>query len=486
VVESVVEHPPPGAGVNWLRLPVLGRFLRWRHARQLLQLPALALAVVMIVHGLWGPQLAPKNLATLLTWVHLRGFLVLGLLGAGNLFCMACPFMFVRDLARRCFAPARRWPRRLRSKWLGLGLFVLVLFAYEVFGLWSSPWWTAWLIVAYFVAAFAVDALFTKASFCKWVCPIGQFNFVASTLSPLEVRVEEPDLCARCTTKDCIAGRRDPERREVVLLRGCELDLYLPQKVGNLDCTFCLDCVAACPHDNVALTTRLPGSELWTDPRRSGIGWLSRRRDLAALSLVFTFGALVNAFGMVSPVYAVRAWLASRLGSPNPAVTVGALFLLVLVVEPLLLLGGAAWAARRLAGLRQPLLGVVTRFAYALVPLGFGIWLAHYCFHLLTGLWTIVPVAQSALADAGVPLLGRPRWSLGGLAPRFVQPLELGFLALGLCGSLLVAWRIAAREAPGRGARAFLPWAVLCLLLWSTAVWLLGQPMEMRGTFFGS
>ena len=81
-----------------------------------------------------------------------------------------------------------------------------------------------------------------------------------------------------------------------------------------MDCTFCLDCVHACPHDNVALTTRLPASELWTDPRRSGVGFFSQRKDLAALVLVFTFGALLNAFGMVSPVYALEAWLARPAG----------------------------------------------------------------------------------------------------------------------------------------------------------------------------
>jgi polyferredoxin len=464
-------------------LPAVRRFLRWRHARLLLQVPPFLVAAAMIVHGLWGPQLAPRNLATALTWVHFRGLLVLALLGAGNLFCMACPFMLVRDLGRRCFRPALRWPRRLRSKWLAVSLFVLVLFAYEAFDLWSSPWWTAWLIVGYFLAAFTVDALFEKASFCKWVCPLGQFNFVASTLSPLEVQVEDPEVCTRCTTKDCIAGRRDPVRRDVVVQRGCELELFQPRKVGNMDCTFCLDCVQACPHDNVALTARLPGAELWMDPSRSGIGRFSRRQDLAALSLVFTFGALVNAFGMVSPVYALQTWLAARLGTPHRVATQGALFLLLLVIEPLLLLGAAAWATRRLGAWRGPLLQLVTRFTYALVPLGFGVWLAHYCFHLLTGLWTLVPVTQSALADAGMPLLGRPAWSLGGLAPRFVHPLQLGCLGLGLLGSLLVAWRIAEREAPERSARAFLPWGALCLLLWSAAVWLLAQPMEMRGTF---
>jgi hypothetical protein len=114
------------------------------------------------------------------------------------------------------------------------------------------------------------------------------------------------------------------------------------------------------------------------------------------------------------------------------------------------------------------------------------VWLAHYSFHLLTGLWTFVPVAQAAVASLGRPLLGAPHWGLGGIPERFVFPLELGFLGLGLLGSLLVAHRIALREYPTRAVRAFAPWAGLCLLLTAAALWLLTQPMEMRGTFLGS
>ena len=467
---------------DWLRVPVLGRFLRWRHARTAMQIPLFAFAVLMIVHGLFGPQLSARNAASLLTWIHFRGGVLIALLVAGNLFCMACPFMLPRELARRFFKPVLHWPRRLRTKWLSLALFVLILFAYELFDLWSNPRWTAGLILAYFAGALVVDGLFKKASFCKWVCPIGQFNFVASTLSPLEVQVSDPDVCARCETLDCITGTR---KEGSIVQRGCELMLFLPEKKGNMDCTFCLDCIHACPHDNVALTTRLPGSELWTDPRRSGVGFFSQRKDLAALVIVFTFGALLNAFGMVSPVYAVESWLSARTGVTHEAPLLGAIFLLLLVIEPALLLGLAAWMTRRAAGVREALLPLATRFAYALVPLGVGIWMAHYSFHLFTSLLTFIPVTQSAFADFGLPLLGTPAWQLGGLSPGWVHPLEQGFLGLGLLGSLLVAWRIAGREAPARAMAAFLPWAGLCLLLWSSAVWLMGQPMEMRGTMTG-
>ena len=131
---------------------------------------------------------------------------MLVLLCAGNFFCMACPFMLVRNFARKFLHPRLTWPRALRNKWLSVGLFVLILFCYELFDLWASPWWTAWLIVAYFTRVLVVDGLFKHASFCKFVCPIGQFNFIASTLSPLEVAVRDQDVCAECHTKDCIRG----------------------------------------------------------------------------------------------------------------------------------------------------------------------------------------------------------------------------------------------------------------------------------------
>ena len=132
--------------------------------------------------------------------------------------------------------------------------------------------------------AFAIDGLFRGASFCKYVCPIGQFNFVQSLLSPLEVKVRNPGVCTSCRTHECIRGTDN--------IPGCEMGLFQPRKSSNMDCTFCLDCVHACPHENVGILVGLPGKELWEDPVRSGIGRFWKRPDLALLVLVLVFGAL--------------------------------------------------------------------------------------------------------------------------------------------------------------------------------------------------
>jgi len=476
--EELLEAQP----FDLLRVPVIERLLRWRHSRTLLQIPLFAVSVAMIVQGLLGPSLSPKNLATVLTWVHFRGALVLVILLAGNFFCLACPFMLARNFMRKWIRPRFTWPRRLRNKWIPVALFVLILFCYELFGLWSSPGLTAWVIVGYFAAVLIVDGLFTHATFCKYVCPIGQFNFIASAASPLEVAVRDHEVCDGCATKDCIRGRHAPSSPLVVIQRGCELALFQPAKVGNMDCTFCLDCVHACPHDNVGILGRLPAGELMGDPQRSGIGRFSRRNDIAALAVVFCFGALMNAFGMVSPVYAVEGWLERTLHFESRAGVLGILFAAIVVLEPVLLLGLAAWITRAWASVKRTWLAIGVRYSYALAPLGFGMWLAHYGYHFFTGLYTIVPVTQNALVEIGWPVLGEPQWTLVGLPKTVVEPLEFGFLILGLAGSLLVAWRLAQDDSEKHPLRAFAPWGVLSVILFICCVWLITQPMDMRAT----
>jgi polyferredoxin len=464
-------------------VPGVGRFLRWRHARTVLQLPLLLVAALMVFDGLAGPQLAPKNLATVLTWIHYRGLVVLALLLAGNLFCMACPFMLVRNLVRRFHVPVRIWPSHLRNKWLAVGLFALMLFAYELLDLWANPALTAWLILAYFAGALLVDSLFRGSTFCKYLCPLGLFNFTSALVSPLEVKLRAQETCARCRSKDCIRGRTLPGAGRP--LRGCELWLFQQQKMGNMDCTFCLDCAHACPYDNVGISARLPASELWEDPRRSGIGRFSRRPDLAAMVVIFTFGALLNAFAMVTPVYALEDWLAGLLHTQSELPVLALIFLAGLGILPAAFMGLAGWLSRWGAEGQPPLVDWITRHAYALVPLGLGIWSAHYAFHFLTGFWTFVPVVQSFVADlAGVPLLGTPRWDLGALLPvAWLYPLELGLLGLGWLGSLLVTYRLASKEDVCNTWVVLAPWVLLLTLLLVVAIWLMGQPMEMRGTF---
>jgi hypothetical protein len=418
------------------------------------------------------------NLAGVLPWIHWRGLLILSLLAAGNFFCMACPFLVPRTLARRWLPTGRSWPRGLRSKWLAVALLALFLWAYEAFSLWDSPWWTAWLAVSYFALAFVTDGFFRGAAFCKYLCPIGQFNFVQSLVSPLEVKVRDPEVCAVCGTKDCIRGRDG--------IPGCELHLFQPRKAGNMDCTFCLDCIHACPHDNIGIPARPPGSDLWHDTRRSDVGPLSKRPDLAVLVVVIVFGAFTNAAGMVGPVLAWRNWLGSFLGQYSTLLVTSLFYLLGLLVLPMLAVGSAAVLSRRWSQLTASWFEVAMRYSYALVPLGFSMWLAHYSFHFFTSYATVVPAAQRFALDFGWSVLGQPHWVAACCRPvaAWLPRLEIVFLDLGLLLSLYTGYRITLAHSPrlSQALWALAPWTLLMTLLFALGIWLVCQPMQMRGT----
>jgi ferredoxin len=465
-------------GFDLLDVPLIGPFLKWRHARTALQLLLLFLAILVIADGLVGLQVAPMNLAGVLPWTHWRGLVVLGLLVGGNFFCMACPFMLPRTLARKWLPARRSWPRWLRAKWLAVGLLVVFFWAYETFSLWASPWWTAWIALGYFMAAFAIDGWFRGAAFCKYVCPIGQFHFVQSLVSPLEVRVRDAAACLRCSTRECIRGS------DTVL--GCELHLFQPRKAGNMDCTFCLDCVHACPYQNVGVLARTPGAELLHDRHRSGVGRFSRRPDLAALVVVLVFAAFMNAAGMVGPVVELENRLTQQFGLSSRAVVVTTGVVVSLLLLPVFLVGGTAALGRWWSNDRDSWLATVSRFSYALIPLGFGMWLAHYSFHLLTSFDTAIPVIQRFAADLGMPYLGLPVWACtcSPIPASWLLRLEILVLDVGLLGSLYLGFRIALQRHPlmGLALRAFAPWGVLMLSLFALGIWIIFQPMEMRGT----
>lgn len=415
-------------------LPFVTRHRRW------LQAVLLVVAVAVMWDGWFGKQVTPLNLAGTWPWVYWRGLSMLALLAVGNLFCMACPFMLVRDIGRRILPAKLKWPRALRNKWMAGALFALYLWAYEALAIWDSPWLTAWLVAGYFISALLIDGLFRGASFCKYVCPIGQFHFVTSLLSPHEIAVKKQSVCQSCRTFDCIKGNGTA--------RGCELDLFQPKKASNLDCTFCLDCVKACPHNNVGLISITPAKTLLVNTYRSSIGRLTKRTDWIALILLVTFGAFVNAGGMASPVIMWEHRWHVRLGMhAMPWIIAGFVFTGT-VIAPSILVGVCGLLS---SGVKTT--DAVRKFAIVLAPLGVGMWAAHVAYH-----------------------------ALGVYVPD-VTPLEILLLDGGVLIALYLIWHVARglTASTSRMLTLAFPWATLALTLYGVGLWILFQPMQMRG-----
>jgi hypothetical protein len=252
-----------------------------------------------------------------------------------------------------------------------------------------------------------------------------------------------------------------------------------------MDCTFCLECVKACPQDNIGILPVAPGRELVRDPVRSSLGKFSRRPDIAALALVLAFSAFASAAAMVAPVAAWRDRLAERLslGSALPATSL--FFLVALVLAPALMVGLAVAAGRLLGPVVTPARELFCRLSLALVPLGLAMWGAHVLVHLLTGWNTPWPVLQRATTELGIGWLGQPHWTMSSLplASETLVATQLLLLDAGLLLSLYIGWRVANAFAPRVWAsvRLLTPWAAVAAGLYASGIWILLQPMQMRG-----
>lgn len=464
---------------DWLRVRFFGTVLRSLAFRRTLQSLTFAAALLVIIDGFLGPQdPSAANLAGVVPWTYWRGITVVALLALGNLFCMACPFTLLQRVSQRLLGGRLRWPRVLRNKWLAVIVLVAFFCANESLRLWETPYGTAWLITLYLVVAFALNGLFRGAAFCSYVCPIGQFQFMNSTGSPFEVKTRDSSTCGGCTTRDCIQGNdQDP---------GCTTSLFQPAKRGNLDCTFCLDCVRACPHDNVGIIAVSRATDLVHNEARSTLGRLSNRPDMAMLALVLVFAAFGTAAAMVAPVAHFEANLKTQLGLASDVPIIIALMILAIVVVPVLLAEACTFLARTLSRSPVPRAEMRARFGLSLLPLGFSMWLAHFGLHLFTGARAIVPAATRGLDDLGIGAAGSPDWSMAMASATGTGALQLEIFVLGcgLLASLYLAWRVSTQYT-SRTAAAFglmLPWGILGALLYASGIWIFLQPMAMRGT----
>ena len=329
----------------------------------------------------------------------------------------ACPFMLPRDLARRLRPPRRAWPRALRTKWLAVALLVaLPLGLRRSFALWDDPARDG-LAARRLLRGRARRRRASSAAraSASTSARSASSSSCTSLASPLEVAVREPDVCATCTTHDCLRGNASAPR-----LRARAVPAR--RRSGNLDCTFCLDCVRACPHDNVGILAAAARARARRRSRRARRSAGSRSGPTSRRSRSCSCSA---------PSRAPPRWsLPSRSGtrSRSLASATTAAFALALGVAPLALAGLASGSGRR--------------FALALVPLG----LAHVGRALrlppLAGWRSIVPVLQR-LAPSWLGPRRAGRCRRGSSADRLLG-LELLLLDLGLLVTLV--GRLARRE----------------------------------------
>jgi hypothetical protein len=327
--------------------------------------------------------------------------------------------------------------------WLQNGAFALLaLFSTVVL---TQPLVTALILLGLLALAVATSLLFERRSFCRYLCPVGGFIGLYSQLAPVELRVKDPTLCARCREKSCYNGSADGY--------GCPWLVFPKGLSKNTHCGLCLECLRTCHNSNVAVNVRPFGADL-AQPE-------DRRLDEAYKAFIMLGSALVYAAVLLGPwgglktaAYSVGSW-----GWVSYAV--GFLMTILVLIPGLFFV--AVWVGHRLPGQGRALRRSFVAYSHSLIPLGLAAWIAFS----LAFVGANFSYVWSVLSDPmgwGWNLTGTTGYSWTPYLTSITPLLAVAVLLVGLAWSSLVAQRTAQAGAAGLSRQA-LPVTAYCVLV---------------------
>jgi polyferredoxin len=469
--------PLARSSFNLFQIPGLKRFVQWKYFQPFLQVPNLIVFALVIYLGFTDTQVGGQNLATKLTWTIWWAAIIFAFVFVGRLWCAMCPFGALTLLATRLTQPLRRFPPWLRNVWLATVAFVLLTWVDEYFGIARSPRSTAWLVVVISAVAILIGLFYERASFCRYLCPIGGLVGLYSMFSPLELRAQDRGVCQDCIPKSCFKGNEKGE--------GCIMFEFPSVMDRNTYCNLCGECVKSCAHDNMVFRFRPFLQDIWASSHK--------HLDEAFLAISLVALVFMATGHMVAPWHGWMHQVSTLLpfatfGITDPTTIEKMTFTLVFfagtfVVAPLLLLGATVASYALARPIRLSLKNLFTTCAYMFIPVGLALHLAHNLLHLLREGLGIVPVIQRTVNQFTSFHAGTPHWDVAPLLPdSAIYGLQMIIQALFYVLALYLGWRIALPCYADRktALKAMLPMYALVLGFTLMNVMLLSQPMPAR------
>ena len=396
------------AKIELTRSPFLKAALKSRY-------PQLAVLIVMLVGyifailaGLVGTPVGSHNFSIVFVWIAWWALLILVAVPFfGRGWCAICPIPLPGEWLQRgaVLAPPhkkpkwlnRRWPRAFRNIWLqNISFLLLALFSSVLL---TTPNVTGIVLAAMLFAAAGLSIVFERRSFCRYLCPVSGFIGIYSQISPLELRINDKQICATCEGKPCYNGSAEGY--------GCLWDVFPGGLTKNTYCGLCMECIRTCPHDNIAVNVR---------PFSADLAKPSARMDEAFKAFIMLGSAIIYAGVLLGPwgelkdaAYNVgtKAWLIYAIG-----------FLAIIFILMPALFALCVTRFEKIEVFKKRFATLST----ALIPLGLMAWVAFSLSFVLTN-------ASYILASLSDPLgLG---WNLFGTANTAWQPMLTSILAPG-------------------------------------------------------
>jgi len=364
---------------NILRLGWMRKFLSsWIFPR----VPQAVIGCVFLLTILFlffGPSKAESNIGLTLGWYIGWPLLFFSFFFLARTWCSVCSFALPGTLLQNIIKPTRKTPAFIKnySGWIMAVLCILVFWVEIIWDAYNNPYLTGGIIVVITLGSILFSVLFSRRSWCRYLCPLGAVNAIFAMPSVVELRSNRHVCLNRCQNHACFTGDAD--------ISGCPMFRHPYLVDNNRDCIMCAKCIKNCENSSIQLNLRLAPEELWAleTPRR------------ADSFLIVSMGAIFFPFALQNEVARLIDWLVANLshaGLVPPAYAVGSVlfFLWIFIFQAgyYLMIVVQSRYAKMDKNLLLPL------FGYGCIPLILGGFMAVHLDLFVRGAGRIVPNLQ--------------------------------------------------------------------------------------------
>jgi hypothetical protein len=360
--------------------------------------------------------------------------------------CSVCPLAVPGTLLQNIVKPTRKTPAFIKdySGWIMAVLCILVFWIEIVWDAYNNRYLTFGIILIITLGSILFSVLFSRRSWCRYLCPLGAVNAIFAMPSVVELRSNRHVCLNRCQNHSCFTGEGD--------ITGCPMFRHPYLVDNNRDCIMCSKCIKSCGNSSIQLNLRLAPQELWAleTPRR------------ADSFLIVSMGAIFFPFALQNEFFQLIDWLvafAGNLGIPLPGHLVGSIifFVLILIFQLgyYLMVTIQSWYAKIDKNLLLPL------FGYGVIPLILGGYMAVHLEFFVGGAGRILPNIQEFFG------LHPSYLDLRLISVDSTHVLQILTVLGGLLASLYVTYRITERVLVGDSLTSkalVIPFSFLALL----------------------
>ncbi len=257
------------AKLNLLKLKPVQQALTSPLFPAILQSAFVPIFIAILLMLFLGPPDPSKNLASMVMWALAWPGMIVGAFFGARILCSICAIGALSKLAKKIVSLEIPLPAALttRSDFLIASGILFIIWIESATDIRSSPANLGILLLSMFVLAFALNTIWARQAWCRYICPLGGMNGLLARVSMLELRADNSVCLSKCNSQECYFGTSKAE--------GCPFGQVVATLHSNQFCKLCGNCIKNCPHSAIRLNLRIPGFELGEVRYvRSGTGFL--------------------------------------------------------------------------------------------------------------------------------------------------------------------------------------------------------------------